>query len=158
MYRDKDSQDVGDLQTGTRVCKSCKVHKSMQAFYLSPKGHRRRTCGPCLTDQARTTRENNRDQYRAMYRARDLRRKYGLTKQAYDAMLCGQEGRCAICLEPFGDRAPHIDHDHKCCPGELSCGKCIRKLLCFGCNAAIGMFKDDPARVLRAARYLMEDE
>src|SRR6266496_914731 len=38
-----------------------------------------------------------------------------------------------------------IDHDHDCCPGSASCGKCIRGFLCGLCNSAIGMLNNDPA-------------
>src|SRR4029077_2130187 len=31
-----------------------------------------------------------------------------------------------------------VDHDHNCCPGAHSCGKCIRGILCGTCNSALG--------------------
>ena len=48
----------------------------------------------------------------------------------------------------------HLDHDHACCPGTDSCGKCVRKLLCRECNMGLGLFKDDVERLDRAADYL----
>lgn len=79
--------------------------------------------------------------------------KYGLTQERYDQMEAAQGGVCAICLKP-PSRAFDIDHDHGCCPGETSCGECVRGLLCFNCNSALGKFKDDVESLNRAVTYL----
>lgn len=47
-----------------------------------------------------------------------------------------------------------VDHDHRCCPGERSCGKCVRGLVCHTHNVAIGMLDDDPVLLRRAAEYI----
>jgi hypothetical protein len=48
-----------------------------------------------------------------------------------------------------------VDHDHDCCPAEkLSCGKCIRGLLCRNCNAAAGQLHDSPKAARSLAAYL----
>jgi hypothetical protein len=59
-------------------------------------------------------------------------RKHHLTVEQYEEMLAAQEGRCGICREP--ELALVVDHDHSCCPGRFSCGRCIRGLACYGCN------------------------
>jgi hypothetical protein len=44
-----------------------------------------------------------------------------------------------------------VDHDHTCCPGEYTCGKCVRGLLCDDCNKKL---HDSPAWHFRAIEYL----
>lgn len=81
--------------------------------------------------------------------------KYGLNRATYEALRARQGGGCAICGGQSTDGPSlHVDHDHSCCPGSRTCGKCIRGLLCNGCNIAIGYMRDDPARLRAAADYL----
>lgn len=47
-----------------------------------------------------------------------------------------------------------VDHDHACCPGNHSCGICVRGFLCGQCNWAAGSIGDDPERARSLARYL----
>lgn len=59
----------------------------------------------------------------------------------YFEKLEEQNGCCGICHrgDPGGGRKYFsIDHDHKCCNGKKSCGKCLRGLLCKGCNYFLG--------------------
>jgi len=83
-------------------------------------------------------------------------RQYKLTPEKYEAMLRAQEGCCAICgtTEPRGRGRWHIDHDHACCPGAKTCGKCVRGLLCSFCNYALGFFRDSPDFLLAGVDYL----
>lgn len=88
-------------------------------------------------------------------------RKFGLSAEQYDAMLLAQGGCCAICQsESSGPRGWHVDHDHKCCPPPpgrksfVTCGECVRGLLCHSCNLAIGGMKDSASRLRAAADYL----
>lgn len=47
-----------------------------------------------------------------------------------------------------------VDHDHECCPGNVSCGDCVRGLPCFACNAALGLLRERPETFEAAAAYL----
>lgn len=92
---------------------------------------------------------------------------YRLTPEDYDAMLSRQGGGCAICgggpgpsTSRYGNDSGRfsVDHDHSCCPGHKACGKCVRGLLCGHCNRALGLMRDDPALLARAAEYVRETE
>lgn len=82
------------------------------------------------------------------------RRKYGLTRGEVNAKAEAQGG-CAACgAQTPGDGRWHVDHDHRCCPGKFTCGKCVRGILCRGCNLALGSVGDDPAVLDSLAAYL----
>jgi hypothetical protein len=80
--------------------------------------------------------------------AKDREKTYGLTQEAFDALLFAQDGRCAICRseKPGGRGGFAVDHCH-------TAGH-VRGLLCVNCNNGLGRFKDDPVRLLAAADYL----
>lgn len=61
---------------------------------------------------------------------------------------------CGICGTPNPGRGWCIDHNHSCCPYGSGCKKCIRGILCTPCNFAIGLMRDDPERLRKAADYL----
>ncbi|MFE5535310.1 endonuclease VII domain-containing protein [Streptomyces sp. NPDC056492] len=58
-------------------------------------------------------------------------------------MIADQGGLCCLCLRAL---AVHVDHCHKT-------GR-VRGVLCFNCNTGLGLLKDSPDRILRAAEYL----
>jgi hypothetical protein len=131
-----------------RWCKSCHGEHKKARYRADPEKFRRasRDHYRSLEDKATVNRRNNL-------------RKYGLTPESFDAMLERQGGKCAICSapEPGGRHGQwHVDHDHQCCPGQRSCGDCVRSLLCGACNNGIGMFDDDPDRLMAAATYLLQ--
>ena len=107
----------------------------------------------------RTWRRANPDKAQVTYVRSQLRR-YGLTAVAHDALLARQRGVCAICSLPGAasgsGRAARlcVDHDHRCCSGNRSCGKCVRGLLCRSCNAGLGQFKENSLNLRMAAAYL----
>jgi len=83
--------------------------------------------------------------------------RFSITSVDYEEMLSAQGGVCKLCGGVNSDgRALAVDHDHSCCPEMTSCGKCIRGLLCYHCNMAIGYFRDNPDVCEKAAAYLRE--
>ncbi len=86
-----------------------------------------------------------------------LVRLYNITFQDYEAMLIKQDFRCAICPQQHGwgrYEKLHVDHDHQCCKGSKSCGKCVRSLLCSHCNIMLGNAHDDIDILKAAIDYL----
>lgn len=78
-----------------------------------------------------------------------LMARYGLTHDDIEAMLDTQKGECPICFKDIR-KCWNVDHNHET-------GK-VRKLLCPNCNKALGLFRDDPEVVARAAQYLILEE
>jgi hypothetical protein len=69
--------------------------------------------------------------------------KYGIDAHEVEELVADQGGLCAICR--FGD-AEQVDHEHAT--------RFVRGMLCGGCNAGLGQFKEDPEIILRAIDYL----
>lgn len=68
---------------------------------------------------------------------------YKMSIEDYEEMLTDQGGGCAICgKSPSPKKRLNVDHDHACCPGEVTCGKCVRGLLCTPCNVFLGYFEN----------------
>lgn len=84
-------------------------------------------------------RVKNRDRDNLIQRMSHLRTRYNMTLEDYDNMLQEQENTCRLCHQkcPTG-RLLSVDHDHACCSGKASCGKCVRGLLCITCNRNLG--------------------
>ena len=73
---------------------------------------------------------------------------FGISLDEYNKMFDSQQGCCAICgtHQSSLSKSLAVDHDH-------ITGK-VRGLLCNKCNAALGLLKDDPEVVKKAAGYL----
>lgn len=68
---------------------------------------------------------------------------YKMTVDMYESLLSLQNGHCALCQAVQGDseRRMAVDHNHECCSGKRSCGKCLRGILCANCNRKIGFLE-----------------
>jgi hypothetical protein len=158
-------------------CKVCAEDKPLSEFYAAAgtRDGYRLECKACnLAARALKYRENPRpaieratqwqranpertratmDRFRAAGKKKvsdrksHLKRNYGLTLEAFDALLASQGGGCAICGRPDAD---NVDHDHE--TGQ------VRGILCFKCNVALGQLDDDEDRARAAANYLGRDD
>lgn len=74
---------------------------------------------------------------------------YNMSPEEYARRMEAQQFCCASCGDALGkDRNTHIDHDHRT-------GR-VRGILCGGCNAGLGQFKDSIDRLERAILYLLQ--
>lgn len=85
-----------------------------------------------------------------MHRSRS--RRYGLSQREYIDFV--KPGKCANCSRTS---RLAIHHDHNCCNGPRSCGKCVIALLCGQCNMAAGLLMDDPKTIANLAEIIRTD-
>jgi hypothetical protein len=132
-----------------KICSKCNQEKSLDDFYRAnwKKDGYKSTCKLCSHAMTKEWRQKHPE-----YRRRQLYQEHGITEAIYLTMLVLQDSRCSICKRT-PERPLCIDHDHKCCPGNYSCGKCIRGLLCNICNQFLGIVDDD---LTQASRYVCE--
>jgi hypothetical protein len=82
-------------------------------------------------------------------------KRFGLTPEQYIDISNAQDNVCKICGSEDGSgKRLSVDHDHSCCFGPSSCGKCIRGLLCSRCNKTLGMVNDDASMLNKMVAYL----
>ena len=120
---------------------------------LTPENRNHRDkCVICTAMTAKAYNKKYKEEHPNYWRDLHLKKTYQMSFEDQEKMLKAQNNQCAICKRLLSE--PHVDHDHKCCPGKTSCGQCIRGLLCYSCNYAIGLLHDDPLIVQAATDYL----
>ena len=158
----------------SKWCKKCVSENSRKHYQanrektLARQAAQRAADPEHFSEISRASQAKNRERHNAYNRQRyqakrveilaknrwiHMARKFGITPDSFAAILNGQGGVCAICGRADEVRWS-VDHDHSCCPGKVTCGKCIRGILCHQCNAGIGFLRDDPNLCERAASYL----
>lgn len=81
-------------------------------------------------------------------RAKNREHQWGLSPEAWRALLASQDHKCKICINPLGEaQERHIDHCHET--------QQMRGVLCNTCNVGLGMFQDS-SDLLRAALAYLE--
>jgi hypothetical protein len=91
--------------------------------------------------------------YRASGRSKNSRLSstYGISLQEYSTIKITQNNSCNVCgttFEGLEDRFIHLDHNHD--TGQ------IRSILCHHCNLLIGLSRETPNILIRAAEYLSD--
>jgi hypothetical protein len=129
--RNSQAKTISKFNDKEKFCASCEKWKSLEDFHKSGKRKSGRTtyCAECNSF-----------------------RKHKLTFERYHQLLKAQDNKCAFI--GCNNYPTDVDHDHQCCSGPYSCGKCIRGLLCKQHNQALGQFEDNVAIIRAAANYL----
>lgn len=104
-----------------RVCAAC-------TYPYMPASASQRYCKNCIPHR----------------RHSQIYRRYGLTHPQLVALLCKQNGRCALCI----NTPTVVDHDHKT--------MVVRGLLCGFCNQVLNRV-ETPEWIAHATRYLKND-
>ena len=128
----------------TKLCATCKINNRKTSFNNWVEKHPKQR-----REIVNTWNANNRTKLKGY----QLKRCYQLSINDIELKIQKQNNQCAICEKEFIS-SPHIDHDHGCCPGRTTCGKCIRGLLCKACNRGLGMFSDKEVLLEKALAYL----
>jgi hypothetical protein len=139
-------------------CKAC--HDARQKAYAETergKEVRRKAYARWRGDNIEQARQLSRESNRAArekdprrFKGYELKARYSMSLEEYEALLERQNHACAICgvLEPGGMGVFHVDHCHK--------SSRVRGLLCNGCNIGLGKFKDNEQYLLAAVKYLSQ--
>lgn len=122
------------------------------------------SCGVCRSEQFKAYwRSMSIEERWVIQRKSNLKRLYKLTPEDIERMLITQDYKCLSCggassgKTSGSDRGTFaVDHDHSCCPGQASCGKCIRGLLCYSCNCVLGLADDSIERLDACKAYLLK--
>jgi hypothetical protein len=150
-----------DASATEKACSVCSQLKPLSDFHIDRAAidGRRHLCADCARAKRRADYRADPERYRTAKRrwyqenleqarraSLDNQRKilYGITPEIFREMVTAQNGVCSICeQEP---KRWSIDHDHKT--------GAIRGVICKTCNSGLGLFGDDPDRLLRAMEYL----
>lgn len=168
------------IKDGKRICRRCQIWKDFSEFGKSKVGVAgiKANCRTCENELARQRYANSevgarRKEQKRLYdkaryerkkaeggqlggdpikaRARMLRRNYGLTPEAYDAMVEAQNNQCLICLASGEEvRSSRLVVDHCHVTGA------VRGLLCHKCNLLLGHADDMIERLEQAIVYLRD--
>lgn len=145
-----------------KECSKCGVLQLLEEFAVKNKNTRTRNswCSSCNREYQKEHYRLNKDTYRIKVREWEARnggtfgkrlRNYSMSEEEFKKLFSKHSGKCWICRE---SDATQIDHDHSCCSGPKSCGKCVRGVLCASCNAMLGKVKDSKDVFTRAIEYL----
>lgn len=135
-----------------KICSKCGEQKDISLFAKGGKyaDGRRNYCKKCHSSYVTSYIKDNPSKRSKQDPKRKFKR-HGLTEEQYNKFFNLFNGKRHACQERD---ATNIDHDHSCCSGAYSCGKCVRGVLCNQCNTALGLLQDSPEKINNLIRYI----
>ncbi len=147
-HRERYRHKYRDASEKEMRCSGCKSVKEMSEFNPSMLNIRSPYCRDCSRAATRRSKERH---YITSENAR-LKRFYGIDLEDYQQMLEAQNHVCEICKKPESQilngkpRKLSVDHNHKT--------GLTRGLLCFRCNASVGVMEQNMDRVFGVIEYI----
>ncbi len=79
-----------------------------------------------------------------------VKHKFGLSLELREALIKLQDNTCSICNKFMETNSTEwaTDHEHT--------DNYVRGMLCKTCNSGLGLFKDNPDVLMRAAEYIIQ--
>lgn len=144
--------------TSEGLCRNCyhAIHRNNPEVKKYHYEYYRRHKDTKFAEYSKRRRERRRGQDRTIEYLTAKLSLYRMSLDDYKALLKKQNGVCAVCNEVSVGRRLAVDHDHACCPGARSCGRCVRALLCTRCNTVLGYVRDSQELLSKMIDYLKE--
>lgn len=128
-----------------KICKTCNIEYPLDQYQKdrTKKDGLRPYCKKCTSSRRKQLLSKE------TIRQRNLEKNFGKgIVNTYNKLFEEQGGVCTICKSPENGRYKHLSVDHCHNTGK------IRGLLCNNCNRALGLFKDNPEILRKAADYV----
>lgn len=140
-WREANKERIRETQKAYRAANADALRAKKQAYYRANKDKDKVLTGA----RGRAPTEREKAQRSARARLKNAKVSPGL----FDSLIHSQLHLCAVCQVDLRELPPHRVHADHC----HATGK-PRGVLCGSCNMALGLLKDNPEILERAASYL----
>lgn len=139
-----------------KTCSECKIEQPLDEFYLCynknmSKSYHWSVCKTCNRIKRKHYRKAYYERNKDALKQQNIARRYGLSPEQYRDMIANG---CEVCGKKEPEVKLCVDHDHSCCPGQYTCGKCVRGILCSSHNMILGQMKDNHEHLQAMAKYI----
>jgi hypothetical protein len=136
----------------TKICSKCAGEKPLTEFQKDTSHSDGYRCECKLCSHISKKLHYNPEAQRST----NLKANYKINLERFNTLFKLQGYKCAACgsTDSLSKKGWCVDHDHSCCYGVKSCGKCIRAILCTSCNKTLGDSYENKHRLKALIKYL----